>query len=217
MKRLLGCLLACLLTAATAGEDDFVHRCGPFQAQRLAPPADTGVFIVDALLRASAPVEITLDYGVAVLSGIGKGLGVHSSAYSCTDFMVITGLRPGRYRLSALEGQVSSVTLPQRFLYPMPNDGYQIVNPHDWREGPQLYRVQPPRTPELQVDVRAGAVSYLGVEVVRTRFSAHAVTVQRRTDAAREQLARERLQRIIGAPATDASAPAARPPAAAAP
>ncbi|MDD3652215.1 hypothetical protein [Immundisolibacter sp.] len=217
MKRLLGCLLVCLLTAAAAGEDDFDRRCGPFQAQRLAPSADTGVVIVDALLRAYAPVEITLDYGVAVLRGIGKGLGVHSSAYSCTDFMVIAGLRPGRYRLSALEARISSVTLPQRFLYPMPNDGYQIVNPHDWREGPQLYRVQPPRTPELQVEVSAGEVSYLGVEVVHTRFSAHAVTVRRRADAAREQLARERLQRLIGAPATDASAPAARPPAAATP
>jgi hypothetical protein len=217
MKRLLGCLLACLLTAATASEDDFVRRCGPFQAQRLAPTADTGVVIVDAALRAYTPVEITLDYGVAVLSGVDKGLGVRSSAYTCTEFMVIAGLRPGRYRLSALEGHLSSVTLPRRFLYPMPNDGYQIVNPHDWREGPQRYRVQPPRTPELQVEVRAGEVVYLGVEVVRTRFSSRAVTVQRRADADREQLARERLQRLIGAPATRASAPAARPPAAAAP
>ncbi len=29
----------------------------------------------------------------------------------------------------------------------MPGDGYQVVNPHDWREGPQRYRVQPRRAP----------------------------------------------------------------------
>lgn len=218
MKHLLGCLLACAIGTAAASEDDFDSRCGPLLPARLAPTADTGVVIVDAALRAYIPVEMPIERGVAALAGLGKRPGIHSSAYQCLDFTVIAGLPAGRYRLSSIEGQVSSITLTQRFLYPMPGDGYQIINPHDWREGPQRYRVQPRRTPDLEIDVQAGAVSYLGrIEVVRARNSVHAVTVERRADAAREQLARERLRRLAGAPPTAATPPATAPPAAAAP
>lgn len=207
MKRLIGCLLAALVETASATGDDFDHRCGRLLPQRLTPTAETGVVIVDAALRAYAPVEMTIDRGVAVLSGIGKGLGVHSSRYQCTEFMVMPDLQPGRYRLVSIEGRVSSSILSQRFLYPMPGDGYQVVNPHDWREGPQLYRVQPRRTPELEVEVRAGEVSYLGrLEVLRNRSSIHAVRIEVQSDAAREQTARQRLRRLAGLPtATDAS------------
>jgi hypothetical protein len=218
MKHLIGCLLAGLSGVAGAAGDDFDSRCGQFVPQRIAPTAQTGVVIVDAALRAYVPVQMTIDHGVAVLSGIGKGLGIHSSGYQCTQFMILADLPPGRYRLVALEGRISSITLTRRFLYPMPGDGYQIVNPHDWREGPQLYRVQPRRRPELEVEVRAGEVSYLGrLEVVRSPPSIHAVDIERRPDAAREHAARERLRRLIGAPATGASPPAAAPPAAAPP
>ncbi len=219
MKHLIGCLLASLIGVADAAEDDFDSRCGRWLPQRIAPTAQTGVVIVDAALRAYVPVEMTIDRGVAVLSGIGKGLGIHRSGYQCTEFMVVADLAPGRYRLASIEGRVSAVTLTQRFLYPMPGDGYQVVNPHDWREGPQLYRVQPRRTPELEVEVRAGEVGYLGrLEVVRNRGSIHAVMIELQPDAAREQATRERLRRLAGLPpATDASPPAAPPPAAAQP
>lgn len=218
MKRLIGCLLACLFGTAHAAGDDFDSRCGRFVPQRIAPTAQTGVVIVDAGLRAYVPVQMTIDHGVAVLSGIGKGLGVHSSGYQCTQFMILADLPPGRYRLVALEGRISSITLTRRFLYPMPGDGYQIVNPHDWREGPQLYRVRPRRRPELEIEVRAGELSYLGrLEVVRSPPSIHAIDLERQPDAARERAARERLRRLIGAPATGATPPAAAPPAAAPP
>lgn len=218
MKRLTGFLLAGLIGIAGAAADDFEDRCAALLPERLAPTADTGVVIVDVALRAYTPVETTIDHGVAVLSGIGKGLGIHNSRYQCTEFMVIPGLAPGRYRLVSLEGRISSITLTRRFLYPMPGDGYRIVNPHDWREGPQLYRVQPRRAPELEVEVRAGEVSYLGrLEVVRNPPPVHAVGIERLADAARERAARERLDQLIGAPATGASAPATAPPAAAQP
>lgn len=218
MKRLTGFLLAVLTGITSAAADDFDSRCGQFVPQHIAPTADTGVVIVDAALRAYVPVEMAIDRGVAVLSGIGKGLGIHSSRYQCTEFMVIPGLAPGRYRLVSLEGRVSSIILTRRFLYPMPGDGYRVVNPHDWREGPQLYRVQPRRAPELEVEVRAGEVSYLGhLEVVRGQYSIHAVTVRLRADTAREQAARQRLAQLVGAPATGASPPATAPPAAAPP
>lgn len=213
MKRLIGYLLAGLVCVAGAAEDDFDSRCGRLLPERIAPTARTGVVIVDATLRAYVPVETTIDRGVAVLSGIGQGLGTHSSRYQCTEFMVIPELLPGRYRLVSIEGRVSSFTLPKRFLYPMPGDGYQVVNPHDWREGPQLYRVQPRRAPELQIEVSAGKVSYLGrLEVLRGRSSIHAVIVTRQPDTARERAARERLRQLTGLqPATDAS-PLATPP-----
>lgn len=218
MKRLTGFLLAVLTGIASAAADDFDDRCAALLPARLAPTADTGVVIVDAALRAYVPVEMAIDRGVAVLSGIGKGLGIHSSRYQCTEFMVIPGLAPGRYRLVSLEGRISSITLTRRFLYPMPGDGYRVVNPHDWREGPQLYRVQPRRAPELEVEVRAGEVSYLGhLEVVRGQYSIHAVTVRLQADTAREQAARQRLAQLVGAPATGASPPATAPPAAAPP
>lgn len=207
MKRLIGCLLAALVGTASAAGDDFDNRCGRLLPQRLISSAQTGAVIVDAALRAYAPVEMTIDRGVAVLSGIGKGLGIHRSDYQCTEFMVMPDLPPGRYRLVSIEGRVSSSILPQRFLYPMPGDGYRVVNPHDWREGPQLYRVQPRRAPELEIEVRAGEVSYLGrLEVLRNRSSIHAVRIEVHPDAAREQTARERLRRLAGLPpATDAS------------
>ena len=47
--------------------------------------------------------------------GIGKGLGIHSSGYQCTQFMILADLPPGRYRLVALEGRISSITLTRRF------------------------------------------------------------------------------------------------------
>lgn len=192
MKRLTGFLLAGLIGIAAAAADDFDDRCAALLPKRLAPTADTGVVIVDAALRAYTPVETTIDHGVAVLSGIGKGLGMHRSGYQCAEFMVIPDLAPGRYRLVSLEGRISSITLTRRFLYPMPGDGYRIVNPHDWREGPQLYRVQPRRAPELEVEVRAGEVSYLGrLEVVRSPPSIHAVGIERQADAARERAVRE--------------------------
>lgn len=217
MKHLIGCLLALLVGGAAAAADDFERRCGPFVPEQLAPTAHAGVVIVDAALRAYTPAEMTIDYGVAVLSGIGKGLGMHRSGYQCTEFMVIPDLAPGRYRLVSLEGRISSITLTRRFLYPMPGDGYHIVNPHDWREGPQLYRVQPRRAPELEVEVRAGEVSYLGrLEVVRNPPSMYAVGIERHADPAREQAARQRLRQLSGAP-TGASAPATAPPAAAQP
>lgn len=201
MKRLIGCLLAGLVGAAGATEDDFNSRCGSSLPTKLVPTADTGVLIVDATLRAYAPVQIPVDRGIAVLSGIGRGLGSRSSRYQCTEFMVIPDLPPGRYRLASIEGWVSSATLPERFLYPMPGDGYQVVNPHDWREGPQLYRVQPRRAPELEIEVVAGQVSYLGrVEVVRNHGSSHAVMVKLEPDAAREKTARQRLRRLAGLP-----------------
>ena len=218
MKHLIGCLLAGLIGVADAAGDDFDSRCDQFMPQRIAPTAQTGVVIVDAAVRAYTPVETAIDHGVAVLSGIGKGLGIHRSGYQCTEFMVIPDLAPGRYRLVSLEGRISSITLTRRFLYPMPGDGYRIVNPHDWREGPQLYRVQPRRAPELEVEVRAGEVSYLGrLEVVRSPPSIHAVGIERQADAARERAARERLRQLSGAPPTGASAPATAPPAAAQP
>jgi len=218
MKHLIGCLLVCLFGTAHAAGDDFDSRCGRFVPAQIAPTAQTGVVIVDAALRAYTPAEMTIDYGVAVLSGIGKGLGIHRSSYQCTEFMVIPDLAPGRYRLASLEGRISSITLTRRFLYPMPGDGYQIVNPHDWREGPQLYRVRPRRTPELEIEARAGEVSYLGrLEVVRSPPSMYAVDIERHADPAREQAARERLRQLSGAPSTGASAPAVAPPAAAPP
>lgn len=218
MKHLIGCLLAGLIGVADAAGDDFDRRCGQFVPPRIAPTAQTGVVIVDAALRAYTPLETPIDRGVAVLSGIGKGLGIHRSRYQCTEFMVIPDLAPGRYRLVSLEGRISSITLTRRFLYPMPGDGYRIVNPHDWREGPQLYRVQPRRAPELEVEVRAGEVSYLGrLEVVRNPPPFLAVGIERQVDTARERAARERLRQLIGAPATGASAPATAPPAAAQP
>lgn len=217
MKRLIGWLLAALLGGTATADDTFEQRCARWLPQPLAPTADTGVLIVDAALRAYIPAELDIGYGRATLTGIGKGLGTHTSDYQCMDFVVIPGLAPGRYRLSALEGQISSLTLSQRFLFPMPGDGYRVVNPHDWREGPQRYRVQPRRTPELEIEVRAGEVGYLGrVEVVRGRGSVHAVAVQRRNDPARERAALERLRRLGGL-ATGASPPAAAAPAAAAP
>ncbi len=242
MKRLIGCLLAGLVGAVGAAEDNFNSRCGSSLPPKLAPTADTGVVIVDAALRAYVPVEMAVDRAIVVLSGQGKGLGSRSGRYQCTEFMIITDLPPGRYRLASLEGRVSSATLPERFLYPMPGDGYQVVNPHDWREGPQQYRVQTPRIPELEVEVKAGEVSYLGqVQVVRNRGASHAVTVKVEPDAGRERAARQRLRRLAGlpplnapqpeaepapapgsapadaTPATDASPPAAAPPAAAQP
>ncbi|ANX04740.1 hypothetical protein [Immundisolibacter cernigliae] len=218
MKHLIGCLLAGLIGVAGAAGDDFDSRCGRFVPPLIAPTAQTGVVIVDAALRAYTPLEMTVDHGVAVLSGIGKGLGMHRSSYQCAEFMVIPDLAPGRYRLVSLEGRISSITLTRRFLYPMPGDGYHIVNPHDWREGPQLYRVQPRRTPELEIEVRAGEVSYLGrLQVVRSPPSIHAVGIERQADAARERAARERLRQLSGAAATGASAPATAPPAAAQP
>jgi hypothetical protein len=218
MKRLIACLFAAWAGVSTAA-DDFDRRCTGWLPDALAPTASTGVVIVDATLRAYVPAEMVIGQAVAVLSGIGGGLGIHNSAYQCSDFIVMPGLTPGRYRLVSIEGRVSSLTLSRRFLYPLPNDGYQIVNPHDWREGPQLYRVQPRRAPELEVDVRAGAVSYFGaLDVVRAQGSSQAVRVERRADAQREQQARDRLARLAAqAPATGASRPAAPPPAAAAP
>lgn len=219
MKCLIGCLVAGLATVASAAGGDFDARCGRWLPDRLAPTADTGVVIVDAALRAYVPLEIPIDHGVAVLSGIGKGLGIHSSRYQCMEFMIIPGLAPGRYRLTSLEGPVSSFTLTRRFLYPMPADGYQVVNPHDWREGSQRYRVQPRRAPELEIEVRAGEVSYLGrLAVVRNRSSIHAVQVALQPDAAREQSARARLRSLTGlAPTTGASPRAAQLPATAPP
>lgn len=219
MKRLTGWLLAALIGGTAAADDSFEQRCARWLPQPLAPTADTGVVIIDAALRAYVPAELDIEYGRATLTGIGTGLGTHTSDYQCMRFVVIPGLAPGRYRLSALEGQISGLTVSQRFLFPMPGDGYQVVNPHDWREGPQRYRVQPPRTPALEVEVKAGAVSYLGLlDVVRSRGSIYAVTVQRRDDPTRAQAAVDRLYRLAGlAPATGASPPAAAPPAAAAP
>lgn len=218
MKHLIGCLLAGLIGVAAAAGDDFDSRCGQFTPPQIAPTAQTGVVIIDAAVRAYTPLEMTVDHAVAVLSGIGKGLGMHRSGYQCTEFMVIPDLAPGRYRLVSVEGRLSSITLTRRFLYPMPGDGYHIVNPHDWREGPQLYRVQPRRAAELEVDVRAGEVSYLGrLQVVRRATSIHAVGIERQADAAREQAARERLRQLGSAPATGASAPATAQPAAAQP
>lgn len=217
MKRLIACLFAAW--AGVAAADDFDRRCAGLLPDALAPTASTGVVVIDATLRAYTPAEVVIGQAVAVLSGTGSGLGIHNSAYQCSDFIVMPGLAPGRYRLTSLEGRISSLTLSRRFLYPLPNDGYQVVNPHDWREGPQLYRVEPRRAPELEVEVRAGAVSYLGaLEVVRAQGSSQAVRVERRTDAQREQQARDRLARLAAnAPATGASRPAAPPPAAAAP
>ena len=221
MKRLIGCLLAAAVGLAHAAQDDFNSRCGSGLPAGLAPTADTGVVIVDAALRAYVPVEMPIPRGIAVLTGIGKGLGSRSSRYQCSEFMVMPQLPPGRYRLSSLEGLVSSAILPQRFLYPMPGDGYQVVNPHDWREGPQRYRVQPRRAPELEIEVKAGEVTYFGrLEVVRNRGSAHAVMVKLEPDAAREKLARARLRQLAGlppvnepvqqpAPAADPASPAA--------
>ena len=160
MKRLIGCLFATWIGAVGAAQDDFNSRCGSSLPPKLAPTADTGVVIVDARLRAFAPVEMEIERAIAVLNGTQKGLGSRSSRYECTEFIVIPDLPAGRYRLSSLEGRVSSATLPERFLYPMPGDGYQVVNPHDWREGPQQYRVQPRRAPELEIEVTAGEVSY---------------------------------------------------------
>lgn len=245
MKRLIGCLLvASVVGLAQAAEDDFNSRCGSGLPKNLAPTADTGVVIVDAALRAYVPVEMPIGRGIVTLTGIDKGLGSRSSRYQCTEFMVLPQLPPGRYRLSSLEGMVSSATLPERFLYPMPGDGYQVVNPHDWREGPQRYRVQPRRAPELEVEVKAGEVTYFGrVEVVRNLGSSHAVAVKLEPDAAREKQARARLRQLAGlppinepspeaatgapatpgtpdakpAPPTAATPPAAAPPAAAAP
>lgn len=224
MKCLIGCLLAASVGLAHAAEDDFNSRCGSGLPARLAPTADTGVVVLDATLRAYVPVEMPITRGIAVLTGTGKGLGSRSSRYQCAEFMVLPELPPGRYRLSSLEGLVSSAILPQRFLYPMPGDGYQVVNPHDWREGPQRYRVQPRRAPELEVEVKAGEVTYFGhLEVVRNRGSAHAVVVKLEPDAAREKLARARLRQLAGlppvnepapepaAPATEPQAPATEP------
>lgn len=216
MKRLIGCLFATCIGVAGAAEDDFNSRCGSSLPRQLAPTADTGVVIVDATLRAYVPVEMTIERAIAVLNGMQQGLGSRSSRYQCTEFMVIPDLPAGRYRLSSLEGRVSSATLPQRFLYPMPGDGYHVVNPHDWREGPQQYRVQPRRAPELEIEVKAGEVSYLGrVEVVRNRGSSHAVMVKLEPDAAREKLARARLRQLAGLPPINEPPPA--PPADAAP
>lgn len=213
MKRLIGCLLAVSVGLAHAAEDDFNSRCGSGLPKELAPTADTGVVIVDAALRAYVPVEMPVQRGIVTLSGIGKGLGSRSSRYQCTEFMVMPDLPPGRYRLSSLEGMVSSAILPQRFLYPMPGDGYQVVNPHDWREGPQRYRVQPRRAPELEVEVKAGEVTYFGrLEVVRNRGSSHAVTVKLEPDAAREKQARARLRQLAGLPPINEPPPQAAPP-----
>ncbi|WP_372720545.1 hypothetical protein [Immundisolibacter sp.] len=243
MKRLIGCLLTALIgttSAVSAVEDDFNSRCGSSVPPQITPGTDTGVVIVDAALRAYVPVEMMVDRGIAVLSSLERGIGSRASRYQCTELMVIPNLPPGRYRLVSLEGQVSSMTLPQRFLYPMPGDGYQVVNPHDWRQGPQTYRVQLPRLPELEVEVKAGAVSYLGqVQVLRNRGSSHAVKAELAPDAARERVARQRMHRLAGLPpaglqlptavpaqtpdappapaATDATAPASPVPAAAQP
>lgn len=213
MKRLIGCLLAASVGLAHAAEDDFNSRCGSGLPKSLAPTADTGVVIVDAALRAYVPVEMPVPRGIVTLSGTGKGLGSRSSRYQCTEFMVLPELAPGRYRLSSLEGMVSSAILPQRFLYPMPGDGYQVVNPHDWREGPQRYRVQPRRAPELEVEVKAGEVTYFGrLEVVRNRGSAHAVMVKLEPDAAREKQARARLRQLAGLPPINEPPPESAPP-----
>ena len=218
MKRLIACLFAAW-SGVAAADDDFAHRCAGLLPDALAPTASTGVVILDATLRAYTPAEVVIGKALAVLAGTTSGLGTHNSAYQCSDFIVMPGLAPGRYRLTSLDGRISSLTLSQRFLYPLPNDGYRIVNPHHWREGSQLYRVEPRRAPELEVDVRAGAVSYLGaLEVVRAQGSSQAVRVERRADAQREQQARDRLARLAAnAPATGASRPAAPPPATAAP
>lgn len=218
MKRLIGCLFATWIGAVGAVQDDFNSRCGSSLPPKLAPTADTGVVIVDATLRAFVPVEMEIGRAIAVLNGMQKGLGSRSSRYQCTEFIVIPDLPAGRYRLSSLEGWVSSAILPVRFLYPMPGDGYQVVNPHDWREGPQRYRVQPRRAPELEIEVTAGEVSYLGrVEVVRNRGSSHAVMVKLEPDAAREKLARARLRQLAGMPPINEPVPPPAPPAEVAP
>lgn len=213
MKRLIGCLLAAsVIGLAQAAGDDFNSRCGSGLPKNLAPTADTGVVIVDAALRAYVPVEMPIGRGIVTLTGIDKGLGSRSSRYQCTEFMVLPQLPPGRYRLSSLEGMVSSATLPERFLYPMPGDGYQVVNPHDWREGPQRYRVQPRRAPELEVEVKAGEVTYFGrLEVVRNLGSSHAVAVKLEPDTAREKQARARLRQLAGLPPINEPPPEAAP------
>lgn len=139
----------------------------------------SGSLVVAATVRAYIPAELKLAQARAVVVGPLPGGDVHSGEAASTPCLPVEDLPPGRYRLLALEGRVSTVTARPRFLYPDPDEGYRV--PGERRlDGFQLYRVLVPKDPAFEVEVQPGDRALLGhIDVVRKPRSVWGVAVRR--------------------------------------
>lgn len=153
-------LATLLLPAAAlaAVESTDPEWCANYRVS-LADSPDTGRVVVHTALLAHMRISVPVNPVKVTLSGIGNHLPILTSDVQCANLVVFNQVPPGEYRLQSMEGNVSVFTAPERFLFPLPGDGYRLI----FTGGQSaLYRVTVPRDLAAIIDVRAGETSFAG-------------------------------------------------------
>jgi hypothetical protein len=152
-------LLPCLSVAEQPpAADTPADWCSSYQVPLTQTP-DRGRAVISATLLANMRLPIPVNPVKVTLVGVEKHLPVVTSSLQCSHLVVFDALPPGEYRLQSIEGKVDLFTAPKRFLYPLPQDGYQLV----FTGGNSgLYRAQVPRKLGAIIKAQAGETTFAG-------------------------------------------------------
>ena len=118
-----------------------------------------GRAVVSASLLANMRLSIPINPVKVTLVGVGNHLPVVTSQLQCSNLVVFDQLPPGEYRIRSIEGNIDLFTAPERFLFPLPQDGYQLILTGG---SSGLYRARVPRELGAIIKVHAGATTFAG-------------------------------------------------------
>lgn len=155
-------LLLCFFSTQSAAGDEPPQWCQQLLPQ-LEQNSELGRLVISSQLVAHMRIGVPINPVSITLTGIGKDMPVVTSSPQCSAAVVFDQLPPGQYRIASIEGSLNLLTAPNRFLYPLPGDGYRIIF-----TGGQtaLYRVPVPHELSPIVEVTAGQTSFAGELIV---------------------------------------------------
>lgn len=161
------CRTICLLLLYLFSTHAIASDAPPEWCRQLLPEleqsSDLGRLVISSQLIAHMRIGVPVDPVSITLTGVGENLPVVTSSPQCSAAVVFDQLPPGQYRIASIEGSLNILTAPNRFLYPLPGDGYRIIF-----TGGQtaLYRVPVPHELSPVVEVTAGETSFAGELVI---------------------------------------------------
>lgn len=157
------CNFFCLLLICMFSNQSVATDTPPEWCRSLLPPlehnVEQGRLVISSQLVAHMRIGVPIDPVTITLTGIGEDMPVVTSSLQCSSAVVFDQLPPGQYRIVSIEGSLNILTAPNRFLYPLPEDGYRVIF-----TGGQtaIYRVPVPRKLSPIVEVTAGQTNFAG-------------------------------------------------------
>ena len=155
-------LLLCMFSSQSIAGDEPPEWCHQLLPQ-LEQHSELGRLVISSQLVAHMRIGVPVNPVSITLTGVGKDMPVVTSSPQCSAAVVFDQLPPGQYRIASIEGSLNILTAPNRFLYPLPGDGYRIIF-----TGGQTARYRVPVPHELSsiVEVTAGQTSFAGELVI---------------------------------------------------